>query len=374
MSSAGRAGFARSVESVFAGRRRWVWMLALAGVLTAAAPLLAAADNDAERITSRARQALDNDAQLGALSLGVSIRNETATVWGSVPSASLGERAVLCLSRVPGVARVENQLTVESPTDSLFDFLKLPARPWSPKPIPGMRTLIRGRRRASDADIAQASAHRPGVRARVRCRCSCRLPRPWRAPRRRPRSCRAPRRRLRSWHRARPRRLQSPCRHSAPVTRPMPVPLHDTTPVKASPTTSIVRSPQLQQGNERLRGIRAEVRGGAVYLRRQHPRLARTAQLRPADCPTSHRRGVVLDGVRRRGNRNFRIPAEARRDRRRRGPARFFRSRCVSSSASVESGEEGPVWKIPGPVGGRVVEKQKPSPRGCDEGPMSLEC
>ena len=117
-------------------------MLSLAGVLALSAPLSAATRSDGEcRMTSLARLALDNDAQLGALNLGVSVRDHVATVWGAVPSPALASRAVTCLGRLPGVDRVENQLTVESPSDPLVDFLKLPARPLSPKPIPGMRAL-----------------------------------------------------------------------------------------------------------------------------------------------------------------------------------------------------------------------------------------
>lgn len=303
MSSAGCAGFARSVESVHViGRRREAWGLALATLFLASAPLLAAAGNDGERLTSLARQALDNDTQLGALNLGVSVRGPVATVWGTVPSPSAGERAVLCLRRVPGVERVENQLTVESPGDSLFDFLKLPARPWSPKPIPGMRALDPAATapqatRTSHGPVPLGPEFMPGP-------VPVFTPAPAAAP---PMPTTAPA--IVSSPAPPPSKLASRAPEAVaaapimpliplPVTRPIPVPLHDTTPVKAEPDDLERAIARLQQGNDRLRGIKTEVRGGAVYLRgntRDWQELQAFAR-QIAELPGVER--VVLDGVR----------------------------------------------------------------------------
>jgi hypothetical protein len=218
--------------------------------MSLAGPLPAAGGDDDCRMTSRARVALDSDVQLAVLSLGVSVRDEVASVWGSVPSAALADRAVNCLKRVPGVVRVENQLTVESPGDPLVDFLRLPARPLSPKPIPGMRVL----NSVDPTPKSTRTSHGP-------------VPvwQPAAAPSAGPVT---PEPKLTS----RTPDVTAPTTMPAiplPVTRPTPVPLAqgEATPVKAEMRDLAGAIAELQQKNDRLGGIKLEVRGGTVVLR-----------------------------------------------------------------------------------------------------------
>lgn len=81
------------------------------------------------RLTVYARRALAEDESLASLNLGVSVRNHVATIWGPVPSAELGQRALDNLRRVPGLAQVVNQLVIEKPGDPLLEFLRPPASP-----------------------------------------------------------------------------------------------------------------------------------------------------------------------------------------------------------------------------------------------------
>jgi osmotically-inducible protein OsmY len=225
--------------------------VALAGVLMLAVST-ATANSDAERrMASLARQALDNDTQLGALNLGVSVRDQVASVWGTVPSPAVAERAVTCLGRVPGVARVENQLTVESPGDPLVDFLKMPARPLPPKPAPGMRALDPTPTvpKSTRTALGPVPVWQPAPVFRAPA-----SPAPVREPKLASRT---------DVVAAAPTMPLIPL----PVTRPIAVPLHD----EAKPdsdrlTTSIA---DVLKGSDRLRGIKPEVRGGIVYLRGQ---------------------------------------------------------------------------------------------------------
>lgn len=277
------ARFTRSVESLRVGGWRWALanVLACAGLIAVAGPLPAAGSGADCRMTSRARLALDGDVQLAALNLGVSVHDEVASVWGSVPSTALADRAVNCLKRVPGVIRVENQLTVESPSDPLVDFLKLPARPLSPKPIPGMRVLNpveptpRSTRTShGPVPVWQPAPARSAVPVTPEPKLASRTP-----------------------------DASGPMTMPAiplPVTRPIPVPLAqgEATPVKAEARDLASSIADLQQGNDRLAGIKPEVRGGTVVLRgtiRDWEELHTFAR-RIATLPGVER--VVLDGVR----------------------------------------------------------------------------
>lgn len=90
------------------------------------------------RLTVYARRALAEDESLASLNLGVSVRNHVATIWGPVPSAELGQRALDNLRRVPGLAQVVNQLVIDKPGDPLLEFLRPatspPAAPQRPPP------------------------------------------------------------------------------------------------------------------------------------------------------------------------------------------------------------------------------------------------
>jgi osmotically-inducible protein OsmY len=123
----GSSGFAAQVPKA--------WALGLAvlmlggGQLSAAsrAQVIAQSDSDCT-LTAAARQMLFDDVELGTLNLGVSVNDRVATVWGAVPSEAAARRAVDCLRRVQGIARVVNQLSIEPPSDPLFDALRLPPR------------------------------------------------------------------------------------------------------------------------------------------------------------------------------------------------------------------------------------------------------
>jgi osmotically-inducible protein OsmY len=211
----------------------WCGALAVAGLLTLSEPV-SARNSDAEcRRASLAREALDGDAQFGALNLGVSVRNDVATVWGTVPSAAVAARAVACLARVPGISRVENQLTIESPADPLVDFLKLPARPFVPK------SLAEARAAAPTGPKSTRTAHGP-------------VP-VWR-PERKPRLAESKTTALAA--------VTMP-RIPLPVTRPTPTPLPST-----RADDALARSvADLHRQHPQLRDIEPEVRARIVYLR-----------------------------------------------------------------------------------------------------------
>lgn len=213
-------------------------------------PMASAAPNNATdaqcRMTSLARQALDGDAQLGALNLGVSVRDEVATVWGTVPSSAIADRAVNCLRRVPGVARVDNQLTVECPTDPLVDFLKLPPRPLTPKPLPGMRVQEPVEPRSTRTSHGPVPVWHPAAPVPP-------APEPKLTSRPEPTAAVAA--------------VTMPV-IPLPVLRPAPVPLREeAVPVKAEQRDLSRVIADLQNPYEHLRGVKPEVRGGVVHLR-----------------------------------------------------------------------------------------------------------
>jgi osmotically-inducible protein OsmY len=65
-------------------------------------------------LTLRARKALFRDPTLARSSLGVSVRNRVALLWGSVPTEDSARRAELALKHVLGLSSVRNELQVES--------------------------------------------------------------------------------------------------------------------------------------------------------------------------------------------------------------------------------------------------------------------
>jgi hypothetical protein len=64
------------------------------------------------RLAVLARRALAADKELAALNLGVKVRDGVATVWGPVPSAALGLRAVRTVEGVRGIASVHSEMQV----------------------------------------------------------------------------------------------------------------------------------------------------------------------------------------------------------------------------------------------------------------------
>jgi osmotically-inducible protein OsmY len=87
-------------------------------------------------LSVRARAALRQDAQLGPLNLGVSVRGAIVTVWGSVPSLAAARRAEALLGRVPGVGGVHSELRVVAPDDPQQKILApAPAPPRTAPPV-----------------------------------------------------------------------------------------------------------------------------------------------------------------------------------------------------------------------------------------------
>jgi osmotically-inducible protein OsmY len=100
------------VAASFAG------LLALALLpLRAADPRSPSADypNPDTQLTFKARGALRDADGLTFLNLGVRIHRGVATLWGSVPTAELAQRAVETVRLVPGVTTVKNELAVVPP-------------------------------------------------------------------------------------------------------------------------------------------------------------------------------------------------------------------------------------------------------------------
>ncbi len=131
-------------------RRSWRWKAACAlGVVTAlslwrvsakwavadvVAPRSAPATprdaslGDFERMVF-ARQALQQDDQLGALNLGVTVRGRVATLWGGIPSEALARRAEERLRGTAGITTVRNELRIEPRRDVKKNLFALPTSP-----------------------------------------------------------------------------------------------------------------------------------------------------------------------------------------------------------------------------------------------------
>jgi hypothetical protein len=101
-------------------------------------------------LTVHARRALRDDNSLGPLNLGVQVRDGVATLWGPVPTVADVRRAVKVLEAVPGLAAVRSELRLEKgqPNDLLS--LPVPEDPptrtdaASPDPLSGsLGTLTR---------------------------------------------------------------------------------------------------------------------------------------------------------------------------------------------------------------------------------------
>ncbi len=82
-----------------------------------------------QRTATRARQAFAQDALLGPMTIGVSVRCGVVELWGAVPSAAAARRAEEHVRRLPGVLEVCNRLQVPPVDDPLTEFMALPARP-----------------------------------------------------------------------------------------------------------------------------------------------------------------------------------------------------------------------------------------------------
>jgi hypothetical protein len=72
------------------------------------------------KLTCLARQTLLNDKILGplGLNLAVDVRNRRATLWGSVPSATLAKHALEVIRKLPEIHSVTDELTIEPIPDA----------------------------------------------------------------------------------------------------------------------------------------------------------------------------------------------------------------------------------------------------------------
>lgn len=92
-------------------------LLMLAAVSSLAAATLPAEDHTILDLqhTLLARQALQQDALLAPLQIGVRVDKRIATLWGPVPSAELAKHAVTRLKELPELLAVRSELHVETP-------------------------------------------------------------------------------------------------------------------------------------------------------------------------------------------------------------------------------------------------------------------
>lgn len=81
------------------------------------------------KLAAQARLALERDRALEPHRLGVSVRYRAATLWGAVPERILAERALEIVRRVQGVARVIDEISIET-TPELVPL----RRAWPPQP------------------------------------------------------------------------------------------------------------------------------------------------------------------------------------------------------------------------------------------------
>lgn len=65
-------------------------------------------------LTLRARRALLKPETSAGQTVGVSVRNRVATLWGTVSSPDMARRAEACLGNLPGLTAVRNELSVEA--------------------------------------------------------------------------------------------------------------------------------------------------------------------------------------------------------------------------------------------------------------------
>lgn len=81
---------------------------------------LALVPGDDQTRTLQARHALEADAALAGLNLGVLVQQETVTLWGPVPDMDLAQQAESLLRGLPGVTRVRNDCHLLPPPDPLI--------------------------------------------------------------------------------------------------------------------------------------------------------------------------------------------------------------------------------------------------------------
>jgi hypothetical protein len=118
--------------------RFWVWgnilgtiYLLLLNSDLAAQSSAPRADNPMRdcRLTLFVREALQQDEQLGQFNLGVEVSSRVATLWGPIPSTALAQRAEEVVRHVVGVAHVRNELRIEPRREPTPELVVRPLQP-----------------------------------------------------------------------------------------------------------------------------------------------------------------------------------------------------------------------------------------------------
>jgi osmotically-inducible protein OsmY len=201
------------------------------------------------RLLWKVRHVLAEDEPFAALNLGVQIRGGVATLWGTVPAADVGRRAVERVRQVPGVKEVRSELSVTPPDPVTAE----PAAPPSQGPALAPGAL-------ADRPLAHTAVPASPALAGTGRQIS---PRP------------APETAV---------SLLPPLPAEAPTGLPRDPPL------PPAPARDLAREvDRLRQRDSRFRGIRAEVREGSVFLR--------GTVVRPEDAMEMARAVSVLPGV-----------------------------------------------------------------------------
>lgn len=127
----GRAWYTWSVLGILATTALYTWpnkLAATGGTLTNPAPFSREDDRLADcQLLIRARQALQQDGELGALNLGVTVRGRVVTLWGGIPSQALARRAEERLRQVAGIAQVRNEFRLETAGESKKNLFAQPS-------------------------------------------------------------------------------------------------------------------------------------------------------------------------------------------------------------------------------------------------------
>jgi osmotically-inducible protein OsmY len=85
----------------------------------------------------RARHALLQDEVLAGQTVGVTVRNRVAILWGAVSSTSIALRAENCIRNLPGLIAIRSELAIDPSARSPHD----PALPGSKVPLPPSRQV-----------------------------------------------------------------------------------------------------------------------------------------------------------------------------------------------------------------------------------------
>ncbi len=209
-------------------------------------------------LTLRARQALQASLQDDAQGVGVSVHNRVATLWGSVPSAEVAQRAEERVRRVIGLIGIHNQLQIQPAVGSNRTHALPPDR------MNAVTTRVTSRDKSDKSPIAA----KPELSATV--------------PNGKPKQQDT-------------NGLRQPDGNAAEISVVMPALSLPGPPKGSTGLTQAVES--LRLSDERFRGIRPEVIDGIVYLRGTVYRMDHLFELARSVSRLPGVRRVVLDDV-----------------------------------------------------------------------------